>query len=65
VKGHYTITCPRNPNRSHVVERKGVNMDMRGKRGKPRTKRCNSKESNDDPFGDVPFAEDDDYSADE
>jgi hypothetical protein len=65
VKGHYTTTCPRDPNRSRVVERKGMNRGTRGKRGRPRMIRCNSDESNDEPFEDVPFAEDDDYSADE
>jgi hypothetical protein len=65
VKGHYTTTCPRNPNKSRVVERKGVNRGTRGKRGSPGTKRCNSDESNDGPFKDVLFAEDDDYNVDE
>jgi hypothetical protein len=65
VKGHYTTTCPRNPNRSRAVERKGMNRGTKGKRGRSKTKRCNSKESNDDPFEDVPFAEDDDYNVDE
>jgi hypothetical protein len=65
VKGHYTTTCPRNPNKSHAIERKGVHRGTRGKRGRPRTNRCNSAESNDDPFEDEAFAENDDYSADE
>jgi hypothetical protein len=65
VKGHYTTTCPRNPNRSRAVERKGMNRGTKGKRGRSKTKRCNSKESNDDPFEDVPFTEDDDYNVDE
>jgi hypothetical protein len=63
--GHYTTTCQRNPNRSRVVERKGVNRGTMGKRGRPRTRRCNSVESNDDPSEDVPFVEDDNYSAGE
>jgi hypothetical protein len=41
-----------------------MNRGMRGKRGRSRTRRCNSDESNDEPFEDIPFAEDDDYSAD-
>jgi hypothetical protein len=65
VKGHYTTTCPMNPNRSHAIERKGVSRGMRGKRGRPRTKMCYSTESNDDPFVEEAFAEDDDYSDDE
>jgi hypothetical protein len=40
-------------------------MGMRGKRGRPIMRRCNSDESNDDPFEDVPFVKDDDYSGDE
>jgi hypothetical protein len=65
VKGHYTTTCPRNPNISHAVERKDMNRCTRGKRGRPRTKSCYSAESNDDQFNDEAFAEDDDYSGDE
>jgi hypothetical protein len=39
VKGHYTTTCPRNPNRSRAVEKKGMNRGTRGKRGRPRMKK--------------------------
>jgi hypothetical protein len=65
VKGHYTTTCPLNPKRSHVVERKGMSRGTRGKRGRPRMRRCNFEDSNDDPCEDVSFTEDDDYSGDE
>jgi hypothetical protein len=65
VKEHYTATCPMNPNRSLAIERKGVNKGTRGKRGRPRTKRCYSAESNDDPFVEEAFVDDDDYSDDE
>jgi hypothetical protein len=66
VKGHYTTTCPLDPKRSHAVERKSMNKGTRGKRGRPRMRRCNSEDSNDsDPCEDVSFIEDDDYSGDE
>jgi hypothetical protein len=65
VKGHYTTTCPLNTKRNRAVERKGVNKGTRQKRGRPRTRRCNSKDSNDDPCEDVLFTEDDYYSGDE
>jgi hypothetical protein len=39
LKGHYLTTCPRNPNRSHIVEKKGTSRGGARKRGRPRTRR--------------------------
>jgi hypothetical protein len=39
LKGHYLTTCPRNPNRSHAVEKKGTSRGGARKRGRPRTRR--------------------------
>jgi hypothetical protein len=33
LKGHYLMTCPRNPNRNHTVEKKGTSQGGARKRG--------------------------------
>jgi hypothetical protein len=37
LKGHYLTTCPRNPNRSWAIEKKGTKRGGAKKRGRPRT----------------------------
>jgi hypothetical protein len=37
--GHYLMTCPRNPNRSQAMEKKGTKQGGARKRGRPRTRR--------------------------
>jgi hypothetical protein len=45
LKGHYSTTCPQNPNRSHAIEKKAPSRGGVRKRGRPRTKRCKYEES--------------------
>jgi hypothetical protein len=33
LKGHFLMMCPRNPNKSHVVEKKGISQGGARKRG--------------------------------
>jgi hypothetical protein len=47
LKGHYLTTCPRNPNRSHAMEKKGTSRGGARKRGQPRTIRGSPKMSHD------------------
>jgi hypothetical protein len=45
LKGHYSTTCPRNPNRNHATKKKVPSRGGVRKRGRPHTKRCSSEES--------------------
>jgi hypothetical protein len=47
LKGHYLMTCPRNPNRSHAMEKKGTSRGGARKRGRPRTRRGSPEMSRD------------------
>jgi hypothetical protein len=47
LNGHYLTTCPRNPNRSRVVEKKGTSRGGARKRGRPRTRRGSPEMSHD------------------
>jgi hypothetical protein len=45
LKGHYSTTCPLNPNRSCVVENKVPSRGGARKRGRPGTKRCSYEDA--------------------
>jgi hypothetical protein len=47
LKSHYLTTCPRNPNGSHTVEKKGTSRGGVRKRGRPRTRRGSLEMSRD------------------
>jgi hypothetical protein len=58
LKGHYSTACPSNPNRSHAAERRGCNRDVKGKRGRPSTKRGFHEDGREERVGDETYMSD-------
>jgi hypothetical protein len=48
LRGHYSTTCPLNPNRSRAAEKRGTRRGGIRRRGRPRTKRCSSEEGDEE-----------------